>query len=423
MTTYHETMRLPTTRHIRQWATAALLLLAAGGARGQATVFDPTVKTLRATVDGKWMAPAVMTEGKGEVMSVSFDQLSHEYHRYVYRVEHCEYDWTTSADIFESDYLEGMNDNPIDDYRKSVNTNVEYTHYSLEIPNDHCRTKMSGNYRLTISDEDSGERVAEVRFMVVEPRVSLTLRTTTNTDIDINESHQQASVSLDYGGLSVSNPDEQLRIVVRQNDCEEDERTGLRPTTVSHGGLAWEHDRRLIFEAGNEYRKFELLDTSHPTMGIERMEWDGHEYHAYTYEDTPRRNYLTDESAQGYWLVRNSDNTETDYTCDYAYVHYTLLTPRLDGKLYVDGHWATDADRRTYAMDYDEEAQCYRATILHKQGYYSYRYTMEQPDGTITPAPTEGSFFQTRNRYQAYAYYRGTGDRTWYLVGYVATEQ
>ena len=39
-------------------------------------------------------------------------------------------------------------------------------------------------------------------------------------------------------------------------------------------------------------------------------------------------------------------------------------------------------------------------------------------DGSVPPS--EGSFFQTENNYQALVYYKGTGERTWQLVGYRA---
>lgn len=394
---------------------AAFVALAA---TARVRIFDPTVKTLQAIVDDNWMSPLVMTLGGGNVMDIGFDQLSHDYHRYVYTIEHCEYDWTTSTEIFESDYLVGFNNSPIDDYQKSINTNILYTHYSLEIPNDRCQLKMGGNYRLTISDDDSGEKVAEVEFMVVDPQVNISLTTTTNTDIDLNDKHQQVGVTLDYSNLSVSNPKEQLRLVVKQNDCEETARRDVAPNLVSHNQLAWNHNRQLIFPAGNVYRKYEMLDVSHPTMGIDRIEWDGHDYQVYPFADEPRRNYLTDVSANGYAIVRNSDNSEVDYTCDYVYVHYCLITPRLQGTLYIDGHWTNDTNRTTYAMDYDEEQGCYRATLLQKQGYYSYRYLMETPGG-LALSPTEGNFYETDNDYQAYIYYKGIGERTWNLVGVV----
>ena len=53
---------------------------------------------------------------------------------------------------------------------------------------------------------------------------------------------------------------------------------------------------------------------------------------------------------------------------------------------------------------------------MQKQGYYSYQFVRR--DGSVPPS--EGSFFQTENNYQALVYYKGTGERTWQLVGYRA---
>ena len=58
------------------------------------------------------------------------------------------------------------------------------------------------------------------------------------------------------------------------------------------------------------------------------------------------------------------------------------------------------------------------ARELLKLGYYSYQYVMLNNDGTTAIMPTEGSFFQTENKYQTLIYYRGQGDRTDRLVGF-----
>jgi hypothetical protein len=68
-------------------------------------------------------------------------------------------------------------------------------------------------------------------------------------------------------------------------------------------------------------------------------------------------------------------------------------------------------------MEYDNSDQSYNAAILQKQGYYNYQFRMIDMDGTSHIVPEEGSFFQTENSYEAYVYYRGTGERTWRLVG------
>ena len=381
-------------------------------------IYVDRVRSLTSIVNGDWMNRPVMELGSGDRMLIGFDELSHDYHRFVYRLEHCEADWTPSDDLFESEWLEGFNGNPIEDYVNSINTTVLYTHYQLAIPNEQCRLKMSGNYRLTVYDEDEdNECVLKVEFYVVEPLMAIGMEATTNTDVDLNNSHQQLSVSVNYNTLHPTDIDEQLRMVVMQNWREDNARQNIRPDYIQGTGLSWQHNRQLIFDAGNEYHKFEVLDVSHTTMGLDRIDWDGKNYQAYPFTATVRRNYLTDVDADGAFCIRNSNRTEINYTCDYVWVNYTLQSP-YQGDIYIDGHWTTDADRQHYRMTYDEQQQTYHASILQKQGYYSYQFLTA--DGGI-PA-SEGSFYQTENRYQVLVYYKGSGERTWRLVGYRALE-
>ena len=389
------------------WLTASIAL---AGNR----IYSERFKSLTSTVNGDWMNRPVMLLGSMDRLYIGFDELSHNYHRLTYHLDHCEANWRVSEEIFESDWLEGFNNNQIENYQNSINTTVPYTHYELKIPNDRCRLKMSGNYRLTVYDEDAdNEKVLEVEFYVLEPLMNIGLQATTNTDIDHNDSHQQISMTLSYNDLRVNNTDDELRTVVMQNWREDNARHDVRPNFISNRGLTWEHNRGLIFDAGNEYHKFEVLDVSHATMGLDRITWDGEHYQAFPYPTTVRKNYLTDADADGAFCIRNSDNREIDYTCDYVWVNYELHAP-YEGDLYIDGQWATEADRTAYRMEYDDVRHCYHAAIMQKQGYYSYQYI--KADGSIPQS--EGSFFQTENRYQAFVYYKGTGARTWRLVGF-----
>ena len=410
---------------MKHLATLALALFVAIGTAAAANrIFSPNIKTLRVVVNQDWLSPPVMQLHRGDVLHVSFDEMSHGYHRFVYKIEHCEADWSVSQELFESDYLEGFNGNPIDDYQNSINTTVLYTHYSLRIPNDRCRLKMSGNYRLTVYDENNGnEKVLEAEFMVVEPLMQIGLGATTNTDIDLNDSHQQLSMTVGYGPINITNREEQLYTIITQNNCPESAKVNVKPNIVNNKGLQWKHNRSLIFDAGNEYRKYEILALSHPTMGIDHIDWDGHNYNVYPFVAEPRKNYLYDEDANGEFYIRNRDNTENDYTCDYAYVHYKLKSPELtDMTLAVNGWWTTNKDISQYTMTYNPVDATYNATILQKQGYYSYRFTATDAQGNACIPPTEGNFYQTENRYQAYIYYKGTGERTWRLVGYRQVE-
>ena len=377
-------------------------------------IYSERVVGLTSVVNGDWMNRPVMLLGSMDRLTIGFDELSHNFHRLTYRLEHCEADWRVSEGLFESDWLQGFNNNQIEDYQNSINTTVLYTHYELRIPNERCRLKMSGNYRLTVFDEDAdNEKLLEVEFYVAEQLMTVGLQATTNTDIDHNASHQQLTMTVLYNDVRVNNMDDELQTVVMQNWREDNARWNVRPNYINNRGLAWEHNAKYIFDAGNEFHKFEVLDVSHPTMGVERIRWDGENYQVYPFPSTVRKNYLTDTDADGAFRIRNSDNREIDYTCDYVWVNYELQSPYY-GDVYIDGHWTTEADRDHYRMEYDAARHCYHAAILQKQGYYSYQYLMG--DGTIPPS--EGSFFQTENRYQAFVYYKGTGERTWRLVGF-----
>ena len=381
-------------------------------------IFSPQIKSLQAVVNQDFLSPAVMRLHTDDILQIAFDELSHDYHRYAYTIERCEADWTPSEEVFESDWLEGFNAIVIDDHEQSVNTIIPYTHYQLQIPNDQCRLKMSGNYRLHIIDDESQKELACVEFMVTDQTMSLFMEASTNTDIDHNISHQQLSISLNYNNHIVTNPQEQIRMVVRQNDREDNSRLHVSPSFIQANGLRWQHHQQLIFDAGNEYHKYEVLDPSHPTMGIDYINWDGEQYQVYPFINEPRPHYIYDEDADGAFYIRNSDNRENDTASEYVWVNYRLKAPELPfGRIIIQGMWTTEAPE-TYLMSYDETERLYTASILQKQGYYSYQYLWQDQDGHLQTLPSEGNFYQTENRYQAYIYYKGTGERTWRLVSY-----
>lgn len=378
-------------------------------------VYAPNIKTVQAVVNNDWLSPPVMNLNGKDILQIGFDELSHEFHRFTYTIEHCEADWSKSEGIFESDYLDGFNNIPIEDYENSRGTVVPYTHYQLQIPNDYCKLKMSGNYRLTVYDEnEDNKKMFQVEFMVTEQSMTVAMEVHTNTDIDFNKAHQQLDITVRYPNHRVTNIDQQIFTIVKQNDEDRTAVINPKPTFVKHDGLAWTHHRDLIFQGGNEYRKYETLSLSHSTLGIDKMWWDGDSYHAYLFTDEPRHNYIYDQDANGAFYIRNSDNFENETTCDYVYVHYHLKSPNpTNVPIYVRGWWSTDEDISHYEMQYDEQDEAYHQTVLLKQGYYSYHYVQGQQN-----LESEGNFYQTENRYQLYVYYRGISDRTWRLAAY-----
>lgn len=394
------------------------LLLAVVPAAGFHKVYDPQVKSLQVVVNQNWQAMPVMKLNSRDHLDVSFDELSHNYHRYICHIERCEADWTSATEIFESDWLTGFNDLIIDDYELSINTTVPYTHYRFSLPNDQCRLLLSGNYRLHIQEDGTNDDVLTVELMVTDQSMQLALSATTNTDIDTNERYQQVTMTVGYGSNRVTSPEEQIQTVIMQNGREDNWCRNVPAAFVNQNGLEWSHTRELIFDASNEYRKYEVLDPTHPTMGIDYIHWDGEYYQVFPFISEPRPHYLYDEDADGNFVIRNSDNREIDTTSDYVWVNYRLKTDFITtGHIVIDGRWTTESTT-DYRMKYDEASGLYTAAILQKQGYYSYQYLWEDADGTRYSLPSEGNFYQTENRYQALVYYKETGARTWRLTAF-----
>lgn len=387
-------------------------------------IYDKNIASLQVVAGQDWLSPPVIRlngNSPKDVINISFDDLTHSYRRYTYKIEHCEADWTVSDQLFSSDFIDGFSEgNTIDDSEESINTNVLYTHYRLRIPNDRCRLKMSGNYKLTVYDENDDNRAMFTAcFMVAEPVMGVQLGVTTNTDIDINKSHQQVSMQVSYGGINVSDPFSQIKTAVMQNGRWDNAKINAKPQYVMPDGLKWEHNRDLIYQAGNEYHKYEILDVTHPTMGIDRIVWDGKNYNVYPFACEPRPNYVYDEDANGAFYIRNSDNTENDISSEYVFVHYRLKSPQpVNGRVYINAVWTNDRFTPEYEMTYNEIDRRYEGTVMQKQGYYSYQFVMLDNSGTVQTMPTEGSYYQTENKYQALVYYRGQGERTDRLVGY-----
>lgn len=386
-------------------------------------VLATNIRSLQVVANEDWQSMPIMELEDG-VLDIDFDDMTHEYHRYTYTLEHCEANWQTTTTLFESDYVEGFaKGNTIEDVEQSLLTNTFYTHYHLSIPNKKCRPKISGNYRLTVYDADENP-VIKVCFMVKEPferSMGVGLNVTTNTDVDINGQFQQVEMDLKYGGYSVTNPEKQIKTIVLQNRRWDNARSNAKPQYVMSDGLRWIHCPNYIFVAGNEYRKFEILSTNVATMGIDHIGWDGKDFHAYPYIASPRLNYLYEQDANGAFLIRNSDNRNIHTESDYMQVHFVLECPqRVAGDVYVNGDWTNDRFLPQYRLEYNEETHCYETVIPMKLGYYSYQYLMVDTDGKPKMLPIEGSFYQTENSYQALVYYREQGGRTDRLVGYTS---
>ncbi len=398
------------------------LFACAGPASAQVNgVFVDNLKTLRVEVNGLWDHAPVVPIGGQNYVEISFDDLQHSYERRTYHITHCNADWTPS-ELLENEYLDGFNDRPIENYEPSMNTTMMYNHYTLRLPNEDVRLKVSGNFIVDIYEDGDDEPVARACFSVLDSKVDARMTVSPNTDIDQYASHQQVSLSLNYYTYNVHRPEEELRPVVLQNRRWDTRVDVGRPSNLQSTELFYEHKDELIFKAGNEYRRFEILDEYVPTMRVESMSYHEPYYHATIMTDEQRRNYIYDEDQDGRFLVRNGDNVDNETESDYFITHFQLDMPEIEGgKVYLNGDLTYNSYSEDYEMEYDPSINAYIIALPLKQGSYNYQY-MFVPDGYDrgSEIETEGSFYQTENEYSVYIYHRPFGGRYDHLVGYAS---
>jgi len=379
-------------------------------------IFNRNIKTLTLTVDDDPTLPPYLLYASRQYIDIEWDEMSHDYKRYRYHIDHCDWDWNVTDGIFESDYLEGLNDQLVEDFEKSFNTTQIYTHYKLRIPNKELRLRLSGNYRVLIYEEDEEDSpVLEARFCIYEREAGIIAQLSSNTDVDFNDRHHQMTLSIGYGSLAVIDPEQELKVVVMQNRRWDSRVEGLVPNVRKPNGIEFTHNRNLIFPAGNEYHRFEILDVHRTATGVDRIDWFEPYYHATLFPAVIDHSYSYTEDQNGVYVVRSSDNYDDWTTAEYVVVHFFLESPRLEGgDVYVSGWWAGQTFNPDCKMEYDEARECYHAAILLKQGYYSYEFI--QKDGLMQR--TMGSFYETENEYEVLVYFRQQGARYDRLSGF-----
>jgi hypothetical protein len=392
--------------------------IAVAAPTGTATeIFASTFKSLRTTVEGNLLAPAVINLGSTDKLNISFDELAEDYRYLRYKLVHCNADWTPSQ-LVESEYINGFNIADIYSYAYSESTLAHYVHYDLSLPNEDITFTLSGNYLLQVFDQDEPDDILlQTRFMVSENCVDITSELTSRTDVDYNRRHHQLAIEAGLEHANVADPFNELTLVLEQNGRPDTRRTIVKPLRTSINKVVYEHQPGLIFPAGNEYRRFEMVNVRFPLRGIDHYEYADPYYHAILTVDTPRADsrYDYDEDQSGRFFPGELNADDSDIQADYIVTHFTLEMPQLQGRdVYLDGDMVQrklDADSR---MVYDQNRGAYVKTLLLKQGLYNYQYITSPAEDN---SDIEGDKYETVNEYLILLYHRPQGARYDRLIG------
>lgn len=381
------------------------------------------IHSIQITRNGDFMQLPILDIDEGGLIRLSFDRISEDsFNRLRYKIVHCNADWTPSS-LSSIEYNEGFDDNLIEDYASSLNTTIGYTNFRLDIPNQDVSLKLSGNYTIVVYEEDNPNNILLTAcFSILDYKVSMNGNMTSQTLIDSNKSHQQISFTINHPDLTFYDPHSELKVYVRQNNRLDNQKINIQPTYIYPNRLVYDQNRSLIFEAGNEYRRFEI--PSHRYNGLRVMQtiYKRPYYFTYLYPDKIREGtrYIYDEDQDGKFLIRNAEGSDSDIEADYFFVNFSLEVedPFIEN-VYINGNFTNDHFTDKYQMMYNPTEGTYNLALMMKQGAYNYQYLLEKNIENYTTTGIEGNYYETENEYQVLIYHRPPGQRYDSLIGYL----
>lgn len=352
---------------------------------------------------------------------LQFDDLFGNDSSYFYEIIHCDYNWNPS-DLQKRDYLQGFDNQRIQESSSSFNCLQIYTHYRLNLPNSNTQLKISGNYILKILNEDK-EVVFSRKFMVYEDLVSVPIQVKRARNVTNLDSKHNLEFTIKSNVINFQNPLKNIKTVLLQNGKLQTAIHNIAPQFTIGNDLVYKYDAPTQFWAGNEFLYFDNKEIRVASNNISRIDSQKEIYSSYLFTNEARANsnYYNWQDVNGNFVVRRLFAENSENEADYSWVYFSLSAPLFrssDGAIYVTGMFNNYALTPENKMEYNTEKGVYEKAILIKQGFINYEYTAEQVDGNIdSENAIDGNFFQTENEYTVLVYYKENTDRYTRIIG------
>ncbi|MBS9774795.1 MAG: DUF5103 domain-containing protein [Tenacibaculum sp.] len=346
----------------------------------------------------------------GNVLELSFDDLEADNKQYQYKIEHMTYDWKPS-NLTPNQYINGFNQNYITDVTNSFNTLQNYTHYSVKIPNENMRITKSGNYLVSVLDNNDEviftrkcvfyENITDVGVGVFRSRNTKTL----------NE-QQTVQFIINYRDVQINNPNQEIKVSLFQNHNWNTNITGLAPQFLRRGQLIYKYTYKTNFWGGNEYLNFDNKSIRNTNINIAKVRRK-EIFNNYLYTDDPRADkiYSYNPDINGQFVIRTLNGNDASSEADYAMIHFSLSSyePYYNKDVYVYGAFNNFELSEENKMTYNEKERIYELQIPLKQGFYNYTYATVDNNNEVDLTEINGSFYETENEYTVIVYYRPFG--------------
>lgn len=404
---------------LKRYLFVAFFLLITTLAIAQEKEVNPpyNIKTISFVQNGQNAIPIFQL---GDTFQFQFDDLHASEDNYYYKITHCDYDWKQSQ-LSRNEYLIGFDDQRIQDYLNSINTLQIYSHYRVTLPNRLTQLKVSGNYIISVLNEDK-EVVLSRKFIVYENLVSVPMQIKRSRDLDEVEHKHNLDFAVKSGNITFQNPLSNIKVLLLQNGRFDTAITNIKPMYTIGNDLIYKYNKETQFWAGNEYLFFENKIIRAANNSIARVDSNSGLYSCYLYTNNARasKTYTYWPDINGNFFINNISAENNEIEADYAWIYFSLSAPAFykNENIYVTGMFNNYALTDESKMDYNEKKGIYEKAIMVKQGFTNYCFTVADTTGKIdNENAIDGNFWQTENNYNALIYYRENNQRYDRVIG------
>jgi hypothetical protein len=351
---------------------------------------------------------------------LQFDDLYGNEANYYYTITHCDYDWKPSQ-LAKAEYLNGFDDQRIQEYYNSLNCLQLYSHYKLSFPNRFTQFRVSGNYMIKILNDDK-EVVFSKKFILYEELVSVPMQIKRARNVAFVEQKHNVEFAIKSATINFQSPLSNVKVMLMQNGKFDNSITNIKPQYTIGNDLIYKYDTETQFWAGNEFHFFENKDIRAANNSIASIDSKGGLYNAHLYTDQSRANapYTYFPDINGNFIVKNIGAQNNEIEADYAWVFFSLSAPNFYDKksIYINGMFNNFTINDENKMDYNAEKGLYEKALMIKQGFTNYQYVIADSKGKIDAENAiDGNFFQTENNYFVIVYYKENNQRYDRVIG------
>ncbi|HQW68365.1 MAG TPA: DUF5103 domain-containing protein [Flavobacterium sp.] len=356
----------------------------------------------------------------GDSFQFQFDDLFGTEANYFYTITHCDYDWKPSQ-LSKNEYLNGFDDQRIQDYSNSLTTLQLYSHYRLTFPNRFTQFRVSGNYVIKILNEDK-EVVFSRKFILFEDLVTVPMQVKRPRNLSVINQKHNIEFSIKSATINFQSPLQNVKVMLLQNGKFDNAITNIKPQFTIGNDLIYKYDAETQFWAGNEFLFFENKDIRAANNNIAGIDTNGGIYNSHLYTSQARANvpYTYFPDINGNFIIKNINAERNEIEADYAWVFFTLSAPNYFGKksIFVNGMFNNYAMTDETKMDYNAEKGIYEKALMIKQGFTNFQYVISDSSGKIDEENAiDGNFHQTENNYFGLVYYKENNQRYDRVIG------